>query len=117
MSATNKPAVAGEASIADRLAPPLLSLRMFSDDQLEEIHRASLLILEQTGVGVQDEEARAVLADAGCSVSEQAQLEQRTPEKPILQTESQEQEVRLSFADAYPENWEHQLSQRARFSR
>ena len=51
---------------------------------------------------------------AGCGVSEQAQVKQRTPEKPILQTENQE--VRLSFADAYPENWEHQLSQRARFS-
>ena len=70
MSETTKPAVAGEASIGDRLAPPLLSLRMFNDDQLEEIHQVSLEILERTGVRVQDEEARAVLADAGCSVSD-----------------------------------------------
>ncbi len=54
---------------------------------------------------------------AGCSVSGPVQVKQGTPEKPLLQTENQEREVRLSFADAYPENWEHQLSQRARFSR
>ena len=57
-----------------------------------------------------------ILCCAGCGVSQQAQVKSPS-EQPILQAESQEQEVRLSFADAYPENWEHQFSQRARLSR
>lgn len=57
-----------------------------------------------------------ILCCAGCGVSQQAQVKQGTPERPILQ-ENQEQEVRLSFADAYPENWEHQSSLQARLSR
>ena len=57
-----------------------------------------------------------ILCFAGCGVSQQSQVTQSS-EQPTLQTEGQEQEVRLSFADTYPENWEHQLSQRARLSR
>lgn len=51
-----------------------------------------------------------ILCCAGCGVSQQAQVKQGTPESLILQSENQEQEVRLSFANAYPENWEHQFS-------
>ena len=40
MSETSKPAVAAGTSEPDRLRPPMLSLRMFSDDQLEEIREA-----------------------------------------------------------------------------
>ncbi len=58
----------------------------------------------------------AILCCAGCGVSQQAQVTQGTPERTILQ-ENQEQKVRLSFADAYPENWEHHFSQQARLSR
>ena len=58
----------------------------------------------------------AILCCAGCGVSQQAQVTQGTGERPILQ-ENQEQKVRLSFADAYPENWEHHFSQQARLSR
>ncbi len=58
-----------------------------------------------------------ILCCAGCGVSQQAQVTQKTPERLILQAEAQRREVRLSFADAYPENWEHQLSRRDRLSR
>ena len=58
-----------------------------------------------------------ILCCAGCGVSQQAQVTQNSTAKPTLQAEAQEREVRLSFADAYPENWEHQLSRRARPSR
>ena len=35
-----------------RLPAPLLSLRMFSDEQLAELHQATLKILADTGVRV-----------------------------------------------------------------
>ena len=57
-----------------------------------------------------------ILCCAGCGVSQQAQVKQGTSERPILQ-ENQEREERLSFADAYPENWEHRPSLQARLSR
>jgi trimethylamine--corrinoid protein Co-methyltransferase len=43
---------------------------MLSDSQLAEIHHASLEILRRTGVRVHDSEARDLLGDAGCLVSD-----------------------------------------------
>ena len=40
-------------------------LRMLSDDQIKSIHLASLEILDQHGVNVQDEEARRLLIEGG----------------------------------------------------
>jgi trimethylamine--corrinoid protein Co-methyltransferase len=45
-------------------------LRLLSDEQLKEIHQASLQILGQTGVRVHDTEARDLLGDAGCLISD-----------------------------------------------
>ena len=45
-------------------------LRFLADDQLDEIHRATLQVLERTGVIVHEEETLAMLSGAGCSVSE-----------------------------------------------
>ncbi len=42
-----------------------------SDDQLESIHEASLVVLRDTGLDVLDAEARRRLADAGASVDDQ----------------------------------------------
>jgi trimethylamine--corrinoid protein Co-methyltransferase len=42
--------------------------RVLSDDQLEEIHLASLEVLRRTGVDVLDEEARGLLKRAGAKV-------------------------------------------------
>ena len=44
--------------------------QIFSDEQLSEIHRASLEILGRTGVRVHDSEVCDLLSDAGCSVSD-----------------------------------------------
>jgi len=46
------------------------NLRILSDDQLRQIHDASLEILGRTGVRVCDNEALDLLRDAGCSVSD-----------------------------------------------
>lgn len=46
------------------------NFRLLSDAQLEQIHDASLQILERTGVRVCDGEALDLLRDAGCSVSD-----------------------------------------------
>jgi trimethylamine--corrinoid protein Co-methyltransferase len=44
--------------------------QVLSDSQLAEIHNASLEILRRTGVRVRDSEARDLLGDAGCLVSD-----------------------------------------------
>ena len=45
-----------------------LSLNMFTQDELYEIHLATLDVLENTGVFFEDEEAREILADGGAAV-------------------------------------------------
>ena len=44
--------------------------RLLTEDQIKEIHRASLEILETIGVRVSHEEAVQLLRDAGCRVKE-----------------------------------------------
>jgi len=51
-----------------RVQPPLLTIRMLTESQLDEIHRASLSILAKTGVRVQNSEAVELLESAGSSV-------------------------------------------------
>ena len=46
------------------------SLNLLSDDDLHDIHLATLEVLEKTGVWVEDEEARRVFAEAGADVDE-----------------------------------------------
>ena len=41
---------------------------LFDEDRLDELHRASLKVLEDTGVLVYHEGALAMLSDAGCPV-------------------------------------------------
>lgn len=59
-----------------------------------------------------------LLCCVGCSVSGQAKMQQSTPEKPVLQADqNQGPGMWPSFADAYPENWEHELYQQAKLSK
>lgn len=59
-----------------------------------------------------------LLCCVGCSVSGQAKMQQSTPEKSALQAgQNQGPGTWSSFADAYPENWEHELYQQAKLSR
>jgi trimethylamine--corrinoid protein Co-methyltransferase len=45
-------------------------LRFLTDDQIEEIHRAALEVLERTGMVVHEDETLELLSGAGCSVTE-----------------------------------------------
>lgn len=45
-----------------------LSLNMFTQDELYEIHLATLDVLQHTGIYFEDEEARQILADGGAEV-------------------------------------------------
>jgi trimethylamine--corrinoid protein Co-methyltransferase len=45
-----------------------LRLEVFTPDELRDIHLGTLDVLERTGVFVEDEEARAIFAGAGCRV-------------------------------------------------
>lgn len=45
------------------------SLPLFSDDEFEEIHRATLEILENTGFYVEDEDALSIFAEGGAQVN------------------------------------------------
>jgi trimethylamine---corrinoid protein Co-methyltransferase len=53
---------------AGRLRSGGLSLNVFTEDELEDIHLASLEVLERTGVFVEDDEPLDLFADAGCAV-------------------------------------------------
>ncbi len=55
----------------DRTTSHPSGYRLLTDAQLEEIHLASLEILRRTGVRVLEPEARALLQDAGCIVSDE----------------------------------------------
>ena len=48
--------------------------RILSDDQIREIHSASLEILERTGVLVLEEESRSLLGDAGARIGNDARV-------------------------------------------
>jgi trimethylamine--corrinoid protein Co-methyltransferase len=50
---------------ANQLANQSVQCRLLSQDQLEEIYRAALRLLEYTGLDVHNEEARALLSEAG----------------------------------------------------
>ena len=57
-------------SAPDSISPTPSGYRLLTDAQLVEIHRAALEILRRTGVRVFDAEARDLLSDAGCAVSD-----------------------------------------------
>jgi len=48
-----------------------LSLEMFTEDELVDIHQATLEVLFDTGVFVEDAEARRLFAAAGCAVDDE----------------------------------------------
>ncbi len=64
----------GRSSRYRNLLNPFEPVRIFSDDQIESIHLAALGILENQGMRVLSPRGRAVLASAGASVDEAAQM-------------------------------------------
>ncbi len=51
-----------------------LSLNVFTDDELSDIHLSTLEVLQRTGVWVEDKEALEVFADGGAQVDPAAQI-------------------------------------------
>jgi trimethylamine--corrinoid protein Co-methyltransferase len=51
-----------------------LSLNAFTEDELEDLHLATLEVLERTGVFMEDQEARELMAAAGCAVDEERRV-------------------------------------------
>ncbi len=47
--------------------------RLLTQDQIQEIHRASLEVLETVGIRLLDQEAIEMLKDAGCRVKRRQQ--------------------------------------------
>ena len=52
-----------------RRYPPL---EMLSADEIEEIHRGALFVLEKTGMRIEHPAAQELLAEAGCSIDKEA---------------------------------------------
>jgi len=59
---------------AGRLGGGGLSLNVFTPDEIEDIHLATLEVLERSGVFVEDEAALDVLADGGCAVDRERRV-------------------------------------------
>ncbi len=51
-----------------------LSLNVFTEAELDDIHLASLEVLERTGMWVEDDEALAIFADGGCRVDRESRM-------------------------------------------
>ena len=77
-------------------------LSLFSDDELEEIHLATLEVLENTGVFVEDPDAIALFEDAGAVVDHDKKIIKLPPymvEEAIASAPS-----KLFLAGRNPEN-------------
>jgi len=51
-----------------------LSVNVFSEGELDDLHLATLEVLERTGVFVEDEEALAIFGDGGCRVDRESRI-------------------------------------------
>ena len=51
-----------------------LSLNMFTDDELDALHSATMEVLQHTGVYFEDEEAREILSGSGASVDPKSKV-------------------------------------------
>jgi trimethylamine--corrinoid protein Co-methyltransferase len=49
-------------------------LRILENEELDRIHYSILEVLEKTGVKIESEEARKILADAGCEVNQKKEM-------------------------------------------
>src|SRR5271157_296965 len=51
-----------------------LSLNVFTPDEIDDIHLATLEVLERTGVLVEDDEPLDIFADGGCRVDRETRM-------------------------------------------
>jgi trimethylamine--corrinoid protein Co-methyltransferase len=64
---------------AGRLQSDGVGVNALSDADLDAVHHGSLEVLERTGVFVEDDQALAVFADAGCRVDRESNLAKLPP--------------------------------------
>ena len=56
-----------------------LSLNVFTPDEIDDIHVATLEVLERTGVFVEDDEPLDIFADGGCLVDRDTRMVRMPP--------------------------------------
>ncbi len=78
------------------------SLNVFTDDEAYDIHLATLEILEQTGVFVQDEEALAAFGDAGAVIDKEKKIVKIPPY--LVEDAVRSAPSRILLAGRKPEN-------------
>ena len=56
-----------------------LGLKLFTDEELEEIHLATLEVLEQTGLSFDDDEALEILGGGGATIDKKTRIAKLPP--------------------------------------
>ena len=64
-----------------------LGVEIFTQDELDDIHWATVEVLEKTGLSVEDDEALDLFADGGCKV-DRAERKVRIPQHVLEETVS-----------------------------
>jgi trimethylamine--corrinoid protein Co-methyltransferase len=77
-----------------------LSLNVFTADEIEDIHLATLEVMERTGVFIEDEAALDVFSDGGCAVDRQSRIVKIPPY--VLEDAIRSAPSRLSLAARDP---------------
>ena len=78
-----------------------LGLDVFTHDEVQDIHLATLEVLQRTGVFVEDEEARAVFADGGCAVDGETRIVRIPPH--VVEEAVRTAPARVTLAGRVPE--------------
>jgi len=77
---TGQPPSKGQLGASLRQRKPSVSVEVLTATDIAAIHDATLQVLEQTGVFVDDDEALAIFADGGCSIDRDARQVRLPPE-------------------------------------
>ena len=51
-----------------------MSLNVFTDDEIQDIHAATLVVLDRTGIWVELDEALDIFSDGGCTVDRESRI-------------------------------------------
>jgi trimethylamine--corrinoid protein Co-methyltransferase len=79
-----------------------VTVEVLAADQLQQIHAASLTVLERTGVFVEDEEALDILADGDCRVERETRMAKLPPE--VVEAAIEASPSRVLLAGRTPEH-------------
>ena len=56
------------------ISPERVSFRLLTDEQVQQVHQATLNVLEKTGVVIEHPRALEILSDAGCKISGESRV-------------------------------------------